>query len=48
MKLDDLSWETFSQTGNIDAYLLYKSLAELEQTEDKEEKWQISTQRASL
>lgn len=48
MELNDFSWETFSQTGNIDAYLLYKSIIELEKTEDKEEKWQTSVQRASL
>lgn len=48
MELNDFSWETFSHTGDIDAYLLYKSIMELKKTEDKEEKWQTSAQRASL
>ncbi|MCC8169889.1 MAG: YqzL family protein [Oscillospiraceae bacterium] len=48
MELNDFSWETFSHTGNIDAYLLYKSIADLNRTKDKEEEWQTSTREVSL
>lgn len=48
MELNNFSWETFSHTGNIDAYLLYKSVTELKRTKDKEEQWQTSEPKASL
>lgn len=48
MNLNDFSWETFSQTGDIDAYLLYKSVMELEKTKDEGEKWLPSEQEVSL
>lgn len=48
MELNDFSWKTFSQTGNIDAYLLYKSVTELKKTKDKSEEWQTSEPKASL
>ncbi len=48
MELNDFSWETFSHTGDIDAYLLYKSVAELKRIKDEEAKWQTSKPEASL
>ncbi len=48
MELNDFSWETFSHTGNIDAYLLYKSVTELKRIKDEEKKWQASQPEASL
>lgn len=40
-----ISWETFARTGNIEAYLLYKSTVQ-EIKEDKENTWQKSEQEA--
>lgn len=38
------SWDTFRRTGNIEAYLLYKSVTDIEDKEDKEGTWQKSEQ----
>ncbi len=46
MELDIFSWETFRRTGNIDAYLLYKSINNLELKEDKKDTWHKSEQEA--
>lgn len=48
MELNNFSWQTFSQTGDIDAYLLYKSVTELKETKDKEQEWQASEPKESL
>lgn len=48
MNLNDFSWETFSQTGDIEAYLLYKSVMELEKTKNEGEQWLPSKQEVSL
>ncbi len=45
-ELNKISWETFTRTGNIDAYLLYKSLNNIKLQEDKDDKWQKSEQEA--
>ncbi len=45
-ELGRISWETFARTGNIEAYLLYKSTAEFEMQEDKKETWHKSEQEA--
>ena len=45
-ELNRISWETFARTGDIEAYLLYKSTAELGVQEDKEDTWQKSEQEA--
>lgn len=45
-ELNRISWETFTLTGNIDAYLLYKSTAEIQMQEDKDDTWQKSGQEA--
>lgn len=39
-ELNRFSWETFTRTGDIEAYLLYKSLNNSELRNDKEDKWQ--------
>lgn len=39
-ELNRISWETFTRTGDIDAYLLYKSLNNLELHKDKDDRWQ--------
>lgn len=41
--MENFSWETFLNTGNIEAYLLYKSVAELKK--DDELQWQTSEQK---
>ena len=46
IELNRLSWETFTRTGNIDAYLLYKGIDNLEMQEDKDDTWQKSGQEA--
>ncbi|MCH5210279.1 MAG: YqzL family protein [Oscillospiraceae bacterium] len=43
-ELNRISWETFARTGDIEAYLLYKSTAEPVSQEDKEDIWQKSEQ----
>lgn len=45
-ELNRFSWETFTRTGNIDAYLLYKSLDNIKLQEDKDDKWQKSEREA--
>ena len=45
-ELSRISWETFTLTGDIDAYLLYKSTAEFQMQEDKDDTWQKSEQEA--
>ena len=45
-ELNRISWETFARTGDIEAYLLYKSTAGAEGEEDKEDTWQKSEQEA--
>lgn len=37
MELNYFSWEAFRRTGDIEAYLLYKSTEEPENFHDKEE-----------
>ena len=34
MELNRLSWETFTRTGDIDAYLLYKTVSGITEQED--------------
>lgn len=46
IELNRLSWETFTRTGNIDAYLLYKSINDTETREDKDDTWRKSEQEA--
>ena len=36
MELNRLSWETFTRTGDIDAYLLYKTVSGITEQEDIE------------
>ena len=45
-ELNRISWETFTLTGDIDAYLLYKSTAEFHMQEDKDDTCQKSEQEA--
>ncbi|MCC8159980.1 MAG: YqzL family protein [Oscillospiraceae bacterium] len=45
-ELNRLSWETFTRTGNIDAYLLYKSINNTEIQEDKDNTWRKSEREA--
>jgi hypothetical protein len=44
--MEFFSWEAFEKTGDIEAYLLYKSVAELK--EDNEIQWQTSEQKELL
>lgn len=44
LEINRLSWETFTRTGNIDAYLLYKSINETDIEKDKEDTWHKSEQ----
>lgn len=44
--METFSWETFVQTGDIDAYLLYKSVEQLKQEDKEEAQWQTSEQQA--
>ncbi len=46
MELNNFSWTAFSQTGNIDAYLLYKTVTDLKRIEGKDKEWQTSEQKA--
>ncbi len=41
-----LSWETFTRTGDIEAYLLYKSTTETENQKDNDDKWRKSEREA--
>ena len=45
-ELNRISWETFARTGDIEAYLLYKSTTESVIQEDKDDTWQNSEQEA--
>ena len=45
-ELNRISWETFARTGDIEAYLLYRSTTKQESLEDKEEIWHKSEQEA--
>lgn len=40
------SWEAFAKTGDIEAYLLYKSVAGLK--EDNEVQWQTTLEQKEL
>lgn len=40
MELNRISWEAFIQTGDIDAYLLYRTVSDIEKQEDNDDKWQ--------
>ena len=42
------SWETFRRTGNIEAYLLYKSAEDKEGKKDKDNEWQEREREALL
>ena len=44
MDVDLFLWNAFSQTGSIDAYLLYKSTQQ-EHNEDREKECQLLEQR---
>ena len=46
MELNRLSWETFTRTGDIDAYLLYKTVSGITEQEDKDDTWQKLEQEA--
>lgn len=41
-------WAVFEKTGNIEAYLLYKSVFEPRNVEVNGEQWRISEQKALL
>ena len=41
------SWTAFVKTGDIEAYLLYKSVSELRNVEVNGVQWRISEQKAS-
>lgn len=41
MELISISWNAFIETGDIDAYLLYKSISEKEQEADGK-RWEPS------
>ncbi|MCI8979516.1 MAG: YqzL family protein [Clostridia bacterium] len=45
-ELNRISWETFTRTGDIDAYLLYKSLNNIELHKDNDDRWQRLEQEA--
>lgn len=36
MELDRFSWDAFAKTGDIDAYLLYKTVSDIEKQEEDE------------
>ena len=46
--MDTVSWEKFTQTGSIEAYLLYKEAINNDSKEDNEEVCQITQQKESL
>lgn len=46
MELNRLSWETFTRTGDIDAYLLYKTVSGITEQEDRDDTWQKLEQEA--
>ncbi len=45
-ELDRISWETFTLTGDIEAYLLYKTINSIEMQKDKDNSWRKSEQEA--
>lgn len=45
-ELDRISWENFTRTGDIEAYLLYKSINSLEIQGEKNDTWQKLEQEA--
>lgn len=45
MKLENLSWQAFKKTGDIDAYLLYCAARENEKHEDNQ--WKALKQEES-
>ncbi len=45
MELNLFSWQTFKITGDIDAYLLYKTTQEIKSKREEDTKWQISRQK---
>ena len=46
MELENLSWQTFRKTGDIDAYLLHKALEKNEENQWKALKREESSQNA--
>ncbi len=48
MELNLFSWEAFTRTGDIDAYLLYKTVSGLNnhEREEKEDTWHKLEQEA--
>ena len=40
MKMKDFSWQAFHETGDIDAYLLYKAV----ENSKRDEEWKASKQ----
>ncbi len=46
MELNSFSWEAFARTGDIDAYLLYKTVSGLKEQKDEEKSWQKLEQEA--
>ncbi len=43
MKIQDFSWQAFKETGDIDAYLLYKELSK-----QRDEEWTATKHGDSL
>lgn len=41
MTMKDFSWQTFKQTGDIDAYLLYKAV---EDNDKRDKEWKLVKQ----
>lgn len=46
MELSIFSWNTFVNTGDIEAYLLYKSTEELKKNGKEDAVWQTSEPKA--
>lgn len=42
--MEDVSWDIFMKTGEIDAYLLYKSVSNADEEKDKDEQCRICIQ----
>lgn len=45
MELENLSWQAFKKTGDIDAYLLHKAIEDKEKHEDNQ--WKALKQEES-
>ena len=45
MEMKDFSWQAFHDTGDIEAYLLYK---EVEKSGKRDKEWKASKQEQSL